>query len=345
MYISRYIARKGSKLFFSLMTRLTVEGLEHVPRNGAFLVLPNHLSNIDGPMMLGITPRELEFIGPGDFKVKPRIKHIAMKMYRPVLVNRGHTDSKSMREITKMIRSGRPLLMFPAGGMWEKRGLHYKNGATYFSLLAQVPIIPVGISGAYMHTTAAFVFGFPKITVRFGKPIGPVPKPEHHNQQQEILDHYTREVEKAIFSLLNKEDQDRYIHWEQMEYRLHLEIKNSGSETLVDLHTPILAEFIQKPNLFRPMYQSTGRKIPFFRRKRRFSRLSKALRDCEDLLDILQNPPFNRYVPYRMGEEAQPAVIQELEQLRKRLSELQGRHKQVRLVQRSRVPGMENSVW
>jgi len=329
MHILRCLYRFLLRAFFFTMTRLKVEGKENIPREGAFLLLPNHLSNIDGPLMLGITPRELELIGPGDFKVKPWIKYIVMKMYGPILVDRGKADSGSMKAVTDKIRIGRPLLMFPGGGMWEKRGLHYKNGAAYFSLLTQVRIVPAGISGTYMHTRKAFTFQFPRITVRFGEPIGPVPKPAHR-ERQDMLDSWMRTVEQSIFSLLEPEDQQLYLNWERMQYQLDLLIsiksrkgKQSAEPDRRTLRFPVLAELIQKPNLFRPLYQNTGNKLNFFRRHSTYTDISDAERDCGRLFESIRQQPFDRYIPYRMGEEAEDAILKELKQLKDLLKSVQ----------------------
>jgi len=323
MHMLRCLYRFLLRAFFFTMTRLKVEGKEHIPRDGAFLLLPNHLSNIDGPLMLGITPRELEFIGPGDFKVKPWIKYIAMKMYGPILMDRGKADSGSMKAVTDKIRTGRPLLMFPGGGMWEKRGLHYKNGAAYFSLLTQVPIVPAAISGAYMHTRKAFTFRFPRITVRFGKPVGPVPRPAHRSDRQKVLDSWMQIVEQNIFSLLEPEDRQLYLKWERMQYQLDLLItvksrkgRQSAKPDRRTLRFPVLAELIQKPNLFRPLYQNTGNKLHFLRRYSTYTHISEAELDCSRLSESIQQQPFDRYIPYRMGEKAEDAILEELEQLK-----------------------------
>ncbi|MDZ7795366.1 MAG: 1-acyl-sn-glycerol-3-phosphate acyltransferase [Spirochaetia bacterium] len=57
-----------------------MEGIENIPEKGPLLVLPNHLSNLDGPLVLAMYPQALEMVGPRDFKMEP-FKMLMMTVY------------------------------------------------------------------------------------------------------------------------------------------------------------------------------------------------------------------------------------------------------------------------
>ena len=169
--------RKASRIllrrFYSLFTSVTIEGLENIPREGPLLILPNHLSNLDGPLVLGLYPHMLEMVGPRDFKMEP-FKSMMMAVYGMTLIRRGYADSTAVSSIIRHLRNRKHLLMFPSGGMWEKRSFSNKSGAVYFSQLTQTPILPVGISGAYLQSHGTITMHRPNLIMRFGKVIDPV---------------------------------------------------------------------------------------------------------------------------------------------------------------------------
>ena len=52
-----------AKLCFTAFAQWEVEGREAVPPKGPLLVVSNHLSNVDPPMLVASIPRTLHFLG------------------------------------------------------------------------------------------------------------------------------------------------------------------------------------------------------------------------------------------------------------------------------------------
>ena len=48
----RLILRPSFRGLFRLLTRVQIEGLENVPKEGGYLVTPNHVSIYDPPLVL-----------------------------------------------------------------------------------------------------------------------------------------------------------------------------------------------------------------------------------------------------------------------------------------------------
>jgi len=182
----RAFSRIFLKNFFSLLTDTRVEGLDNIPEKGPLLVLPNHLSNLDGPLVLSMYPRALEMVGPRDFQMEP-FKSMMMSLYGMTLIRRGFTDSEAVNRIIKHLRTGAHLLMFPSGGMWEKRSFQNKSGAAYFSQLTQTPILPVGISGTYLQSHRTLSMHKPSVVLKFGKVLEPVSREGGRSQREKML--------------------------------------------------------------------------------------------------------------------------------------------------------------
>ena len=57
------VARGVCVGFCRVWFRMTVEGLEHVPRSGPFVLAPVHRSNMDTPIVCVVTRRRLRYMG------------------------------------------------------------------------------------------------------------------------------------------------------------------------------------------------------------------------------------------------------------------------------------------
>ncbi len=302
----RKLSKRLLHWFFHTHVELTIKGLENIPENGPVLVLPNHLSNLDGPLILGVFPHDLEMVGPGDFKVEP-MKLAMMNLYGMTLIKRGYPDRSGMSAIMHHLKKGRSVLMFPSGGMWEKRSFENKAGALYFSQLTGTPIIPAGISGGYLHGRSAFFFGKPRIVLRFGKMLPAVSHEGKKAERAERLAAASVELADRIFELLEPEEQEQYRRWMRESYSFEFEYEGSGTAP----ELPALAQFVHKPNLFRPMWKHAKNDMDPFR-KDKFYSVSRTRASALSMKESLESD-FDHYIPYRLGDEAHSAILKELD--------------------------------
>lgn len=319
--LRRVFLRGLALAFQATKTRTVVRGLENIPSEGPLLILPNHVSNLDGPQMFANYPRQLEIVGPGDFKMIA-LKDLMLRAYGMTLIKRGFADSEGLKTLINHLKAGKSVLMFPTGGMWEKRSLVAKPGAAYLSQITGAKMIPVAIGGTYLKSDAAFLgFSRPKITITFGKPMPAVPRSKNRADRDELLEEAGRELMARIYDLMEPVDKALYDRWATEIYRLQLDFQsyNTGEKlaydgpALPDMAT--LAEFIGKPNLFRPMWENAGLAIEPFRETRYFAPIEVKIA-ARLLRDTLTSGTYERYIPYRMGDEAQQQVIDALNALR-----------------------------
>lgn len=134
--------------FFRIWSRLTVEGLEHVPASGAFVVAPVHRSNVDTPITGVVTKRRLRFMGKDSlWKTRPAAWLLSALGGFPVV--RGTADREALRRSIEVIQGGEPLVLFPEGT--RKSGPLVQplfDGAAYVACRCRVAIVPVGIGGS-----------------------------------------------------------------------------------------------------------------------------------------------------------------------------------------------------
>lgn len=158
--------------FNRVWCRMSVEGKEHIPADGAFLLAPVHRSILDTPIASGVTFRRMRFMGAD--------KYWSNKWFGRLLsalggfpVTRGSADREALKRCIEFLEHGEPLVLFPEGERKSGRTVHpLFDGAAYVAVKAGVPIIPVGIGGSEraMPKGAKFVRPY-KLRVIVGAPI------------------------------------------------------------------------------------------------------------------------------------------------------------------------------
>lgn len=129
-------------------TRYRVEGLEHVPQEGPYVVISNHASHLDGPTLIRALPHPVYFVIKRELARVPIWGQAVVKLGF-IAIDRG--DSAKAREqmnaAIAAVRAGRHVVVFPEGT--RSPGDHllpFKKGGFHLALDAQVPILPVAVN-------------------------------------------------------------------------------------------------------------------------------------------------------------------------------------------------------
>jgi 1-acyl-sn-glycerol-3-phosphate acyltransferase len=142
------LARTLVLAFIRVWNRVTVEGREHVPAHGAFVLAPVHRSNMDTPYASASTYRRLRFMGK-DSLWKGKAAGWFLSALGGFPVSRGTADREALRRCSEVLAAGEPLVVFPEGE--RKSGpvvAPLFEGAAYLAARAGVPVVPVGIGGS-----------------------------------------------------------------------------------------------------------------------------------------------------------------------------------------------------
>ena len=171
------IARAWSRMLLRLaFIDCRVAGVDKLKPGGTYVLVSNHSSYMDIPVMLSSMPLEVRFFAKKGLFAVPFIGwHLARAGHLPVVRGDARASLKSMSEGAKLIRERRiSVLLFPEGGRTEPAlGIRpFKEGAAYIAIKAGVPVVPVGLNGVNkvlpMHT---LLLHPGQVEVRCGEPI------------------------------------------------------------------------------------------------------------------------------------------------------------------------------
>jgi len=127
---------------------LRIEGLEHVPASGPVLVICNHLHNADPVLISASFPRPLHFMAKRELFQIPVIGWV-IRGVGAFPVDRGKADRAALRRAEAALKQGIAVGMFPEGTRSVSRSLQRAlPGAALVALRAQVPILPLVITGS-----------------------------------------------------------------------------------------------------------------------------------------------------------------------------------------------------
>jgi 1-acyl-sn-glycerol-3-phosphate acyltransferase len=152
-----------------------IVGVEHVPRSGPFILVSNHCSNLDPPILGWASGhqvgRVVHFMAKIEMRRWPVVGWLATQS-GVYFVRRGEGDRAAQRFSTDALAAGRPLALFVEGT--RSRDGHLKSGRPGAALLAMrsgAPLIPVGMAGTHRIFPGRARWPHPtRITVRFGEP-------------------------------------------------------------------------------------------------------------------------------------------------------------------------------
>jgi 1-acyl-sn-glycerol-3-phosphate acyltransferase len=157
-------------------TRVKVEGRQNIPPTGPLLIVCNHASTVDGPVLMAyFAPamgRALAWLGKEEALRWPvfgyPIRHNGV-----IGIRRGAGDLEAFRTVKQVLDDGRPLVIFPEGTRSKDGALQAaKEGATVLALRSGAPILPVAIVGAHRFWPRSKKL--PRPFRRMGLRIGPV---------------------------------------------------------------------------------------------------------------------------------------------------------------------------
>jgi 1-acyl-sn-glycerol-3-phosphate acyltransferase len=174
-------SRAALRTTMRLGSRPVVEGLEHIPPEGAVLLAANHLSFIDSIVIPCVVPRRVTFLAKSEYFEGTGLRGAVVRTWfeanGAIPVNRdGEGDTQaSLRAALSVLEKGWALGVYPEGTR-SRDGRLYRGrpGVAWLALTAQCPVVPVGLIGTdKVQPIGARVPRPHRIGVKFAPPLHP----------------------------------------------------------------------------------------------------------------------------------------------------------------------------
>jgi 1-acyl-sn-glycerol-3-phosphate acyltransferase len=137
---------------------LIVRGLDHLASHPVAVYAANHTSYMDTPVVFASLPFQFRILARKELWSWPFIGwYLARSGQIPIDTANPHATLSSLGGGVKALRSGMPVFVFPEGGRTPTGEMQpFLSGAAYLAIRAQVPLVPIALTGVYdllpMHT-------------------------------------------------------------------------------------------------------------------------------------------------------------------------------------------------
>ncbi|WP_251096765.1 lysophospholipid acyltransferase family protein [Streptomyces sp. Caat 7-52] len=151
--------------------RPRVLGAWRVPASGPAILAVNHSHNIDGPMVMGVSPRPTHFLIKKEAFVGPLGTFLTG--IGQLKVDRTSADRTAITDALGVLGNGGVLGIFPEGTRGEGDFASLRAGLAYFAVRSGAPIVPVAVLGS-SEKPGRLIEGLPplrsRVDVVFGDP-------------------------------------------------------------------------------------------------------------------------------------------------------------------------------
>ncbi|MCQ0022145.1 1-acyl-sn-glycerol-3-phosphate acyltransferase [Streptomyces somaliensis DSM 40738] len=126
--------------------RPRVLGAWRVPASGPVILAANHAHNLDGPMIIGTSPRPVHFLVKKEAFVGPLGRF--MTATGQLGVDRAAADRTAVAGALEVLAAGGVLGIFPEGTRGAGDFASLRAGLAYFAVRSGAPIVPVAVLGS-----------------------------------------------------------------------------------------------------------------------------------------------------------------------------------------------------
>jgi 1-acyl-sn-glycerol-3-phosphate acyltransferase len=137
----------GSLCFF-FFAKFEIEGKENIPPKGPLLVVCNHISNADPPILMIAFNRPLFVLAKKELFANV-ISRWFFSRVGVFPVNRDGNDFSALRWIIQGLSQDKAIMIFPEGRRSQSGAMIKASpGIGYLAIKSQAPVLPIAIMGS-----------------------------------------------------------------------------------------------------------------------------------------------------------------------------------------------------
>jgi 1-acyl-sn-glycerol-3-phosphate acyltransferase len=180
----RWVFRPLFRILFYMISEVNIHGTQNIPKDGTYIIVINHISIIEPPLVIAFWPIAPEAVGAKEIWER-KGQSLLVKYYGGIQVKRGEFDRQLIEKMIAVVQSGHPLLIAPEGGRSHTPGIRRGYpGAAYLADRSNVPVLPVGVIGSTDDFLGrAFRFKRPVLEMKVGEIIS-LPRIEGKGEQR-----------------------------------------------------------------------------------------------------------------------------------------------------------------
>lgn len=150
IFSPRLFVRAMIRPFLHLLYRKRVVGSENLPTSGSYLVVCNHVSWMDGILLLWMLPRNVRFVVDGGNFISGFAKWLAAAFDTILMLNNPKSIARALKTAREGLKSGEVVGIFPEGSITRTGQLQaFKPGLRKIVQGNDAPIVPVYLNGMW----------------------------------------------------------------------------------------------------------------------------------------------------------------------------------------------------
>ncbi|MEO0096271.1 MAG: lysophospholipid acyltransferase family protein [candidate division WOR-3 bacterium] len=176
---------------FVLLTGVEVKG--KIPKKGPVILASNHLSFLDPPLIGYTAFREVFFLAKPGLFVLSKFFTWLIKTYNAINLEGG----QGIRPAIKLLKSGKPVVIFPEGTRSRKGVLlPFNPGVGFLAINYNIPVVPVKIINSNKNWISLMI-RWNNVKIIYGKPI----YPDGYKNSKEDFEKFSNKIREEVKNL------------------------------------------------------------------------------------------------------------------------------------------------
>ncbi len=169
----RWIACHLARWVLRIIAKVQVEGLENFPKRRPYLIVTNHLGDMDVILGMAFFPHIPDALAKIELYDELGLLGKLIHLFGVIWVRRGQPDRRALHAALESLRLGRVVAIAPEGRYTLIDGLEPgSGGAAFLALKSGVPIVPVVFVGSENEHVYGHLRSWRRVPLqmRVGKP-------------------------------------------------------------------------------------------------------------------------------------------------------------------------------
>jgi 1-acyl-sn-glycerol-3-phosphate acyltransferase len=160
------------RFYFSIYHRFRVFNVERVPLQGPVILVSNHASYIDPPLVGSGVRRQINYLARDSIFRVPVLASI-LRSWEVVPVDRDGGTGRGLKAILDRLARGGAIILFPEGTRSRHGELNpARSGVGLAVIKSTAPVVPARVFGTYAAYGARMLVPRPRpLAVKYGQPL------------------------------------------------------------------------------------------------------------------------------------------------------------------------------